>query len=212
MKFTDGYWLRSERVQASYAAQAFRVERIPNGMRILAPERPIRSRADALDLTVLLVDFQSAGHNDIAVTATHYQAYDSGEPRFALHENPDPVEIEETESEIVMKAGELTVRVNREHWSYQFEAEGRVLTTSGFRNLGYMRRDRTPASKGPQPDYLMEDYAPYMVNELSLAPGETVYGLASASPPLSGTARSSTCGTRTAAPPPILPTRTSRSI
>lgn len=177
MKFTDGYWLRSERVQASYAAQAFRVERIPNGMRILAPERPIRSRADALDLTVLLVDFQSAGHNDIAVTATHYQAYDSGEPRFALHENPDPVEIEETESEIVMKAGELTVRVNREHWSYQFEAEGRVLTTSGFRNLGYMRRDRTPASKGPQPDYLMEDYAPYMVNELSLAPGETVYGL-----------------------------------
>ena len=39
MKFTDGYWLRSENVQASYASQAFTVERIPHGMRIAAPER-----------------------------------------------------------------------------------------------------------------------------------------------------------------------------
>ena len=177
MKFTEGYWLRSQRFQASYATQAFKVERIPNGMRIIAPERPIMSRADALDLTVLYVDFVSAGHNDIAVTATHYQAYDSGEPRFELTEHPDQVEIEEDGKEIVMKAGDITVRVNREKWEYQFAAGGKVLTTSGFRNLGYMRRDKMPSSLGPNEDYLSADYTPYMVNELSLKPGETVYGL-----------------------------------
>ena len=68
MKFTDGYWLRSENVNASYASQAFTVEKIPHGMRIACPERPIKSRADALDITVLYIDFVSAGHNDIAMT------------------------------------------------------------------------------------------------------------------------------------------------
>ena len=29
MKFTEGYWLRKESVQASYASQAFVVENIP---------------------------------------------------------------------------------------------------------------------------------------------------------------------------------------
>lgn len=33
MKFTEGYWLRSENVQASYASQAFDVQKIAGGMR-----------------------------------------------------------------------------------------------------------------------------------------------------------------------------------
>ena len=41
MKFTEGYWLRSENVQASYASQAFDVQKIAGGMRVVAPERPI---------------------------------------------------------------------------------------------------------------------------------------------------------------------------
>ena len=31
MKFTEGYWLRSERSNALYASQAYSVERIENG-------------------------------------------------------------------------------------------------------------------------------------------------------------------------------------
>ncbi|MCI2048685.1 MAG: alpha-xylosidase [Lachnospiraceae bacterium] len=177
MKFTEGYWLRSEKVKASYAAQAFTVEKIPHGMRITAPERPILSRADALDQTVLLIDFVSAGHNDIAVTATHYTAYDAGEPRFELHEDPDPVKIHVTAKEAVMTAGDITVRVDREHWGYRFEAGGRLLTSSGARNLGYMRWDGYPSTMMPAENYLTQDYEPHMVNELSLAPGECVYGL-----------------------------------
>lgn len=44
MKFTEGYWLRSERVTASYASQGFYASKTERGMRIVAPERKILNR------------------------------------------------------------------------------------------------------------------------------------------------------------------------
>ncbi len=37
MKFTEGYWLRSERANILYASQAYEVREIDGGMRVLAP-------------------------------------------------------------------------------------------------------------------------------------------------------------------------------
>ena len=37
MKFTEGYWEKNERANASYASQAFTAEAIPGGMRIVSP-------------------------------------------------------------------------------------------------------------------------------------------------------------------------------
>ncbi len=176
MKFTDGYWLRSENVQASFASQAFTVEEIPHGMRIAAPERPIRSRADALDVTVLYIDIVSAGHNDIAVTTTHYMAYDAKEPHFELSENPDETSVSIDEKEAVLTAGDMTVRVDRETCAISFEAAGRLLTGTGFRNIGYMRVNKKPASLRMDPHYFEQNYEPYMMAELSVKPGETIYG------------------------------------
>lgn len=193
MKFTEGYWLRSERVKPSYATQAFEVIEIPNGMRILAPERPIMSRADALDLTVLQIDFVSAGHNDIAVSITHYKAYDSHEPRFALNLKPDPVKVEVSETEAVMTAGAITVRVNRQQFAYTFEAGGCVLTSSGFRNTGYMRWDAVPSTYKPGKNYFEQKYDPYVLAELSLKPGETVYGFGEKFTPFVKNGQTVTC-------------------
>ena len=49
MKFTEGYWEKNERANASYGAQAFVAERIPGGMRVVAPVRAISDRSGALD-------------------------------------------------------------------------------------------------------------------------------------------------------------------
>ena len=176
MKFTEGYWLRSENVQPSYASQAFTVEAIPGGMRVTAPERPILSRADALDQTVLQLDFVSAGHNDISVTVTHFKGYDNKEPRFPLCLSPEAVDVKISDDEATMTAGDITVRVDRRQWSYSFEAGGKTLTTSGFRNTGYMRWNKRPSSMFHGENYLTSDYDPYMMTELSLKAGETVYG------------------------------------
>ena len=176
MKFTDGYWLRSENVQASYASQAFTVERIPHGMRIAAPERPILSRADALDITVLYIDLVSARHNDIVMTTTHFMGYDAKEPRFELNEEPDDTEVVIDEKEAVLKAGDMTVRVDRATCAISFEAEGRRLTGTNFRNIGYMRVNKKPSKLRMDPHYFEQDYEPYMLTELSIKPGESIYG------------------------------------
>ncbi len=52
MKFTEGYWLPSEKANASYAMQAYEVEKIPGGMRVLATTKKIvdrRSDAESSD-------------------------------------------------------------------------------------------------------------------------------------------------------------------
>ena len=176
MKFTDGYWLRSEHVLASYASQAFTVEGIAGGMRIAAPERPIRSRADALDITVLYIDLVSAGPNDIEVTLTHHAAYDTKEPRFELTPKAPVAEVTIDEKEAVLKSGDLTARVDRETCGIRFEAKGRLLTSAGFRNIGYMRVNKKPTVYRMDPHYFEQNYDPYMLFELSVKPGETIYG------------------------------------
>ena len=46
MKFTEGYWLRSERANGLFATQAYAVDKIPGGMRIVAPTGAINHRGD----------------------------------------------------------------------------------------------------------------------------------------------------------------------
>ena len=49
MKFTEGYWLRSERANGLFATQAYAVDKIPGGMRIVAPTGAINHRGDTLN-------------------------------------------------------------------------------------------------------------------------------------------------------------------
>ncbi len=176
MKFTEGYWLGSENVQASYASQAFIVEEIPGGMRVVAPERVIKNRGDAMNISTITIDFTAVGENDILVKAVHYQGYEKKEPRFPLHVESVPVRVTITDTEAVMETGDVTVRVNREKWSYRFESQGKVITSCGFRNLGYMRVGKQPSTMFARENYLSENFKPYMMTELSLSPGECVYG------------------------------------
>lgn len=176
MKFTEGYWLMREDVQASFASQAFTIEEIPNGMRITASERPVHSRADSLDISVVYIDFVSAGHNDIEVTTTHFEGYDSKEPRFDLERNPDETSVEITDEKAVMSAGDIKVIVTRDPFSFYFEAKGKRLTGAGYHNFGYMRTAKEPTTYGMGKEYFKQNYVPYINNELSVKPGETIYG------------------------------------
>jgi len=178
MKFTEGYWLRSERVDASYGAQAFEVLRIKNGMRVIAPTRPVKSRGDALDQTVLTLEFTSFNKNDIRVCIKHFEAYDAKKPEYELNEAPEETEVEIDDEKAVMSVGTdgLKVVVDRNTCDFHFEANGRLLTGSGFRNFGYMRWDKHPKTMFMQDNYMVDDYKPYMLQELSIKPGEYIYG------------------------------------
>src|SRR5208337_2430643 len=177
MKFTEGYWLRSERANAVYAMHAYKMWEVPGGMRILAPGKPMATRKDALDVPAITVEFTSPAPNIIAVRSWHYEEYAIAEARFETRRDPQGVEVEIGKDEAVMTAGAVKVRVNRDPWGYQFEADGKVITSCGFRNLGYIRWDKKDSTMLPGDRYLAEDCANYMVTELSLRPGEQVYGL-----------------------------------
>ena len=177
MKFTEGYWEKNERANASYAMQAFTAEAIPGGMRIVSPFRQITDRGGALDVGTITTEFISVRKDIISVRSYHYEGYVKDEPRYELNEDPQETEVEITEDEAVMKAGRMTVRVDLKDFKITYEADGKVLTNIGFRNLGYMQYDRATLTKFPEPNYMAAQYQPYMVTELSLAPGECVYGL-----------------------------------
>ena len=176
MKFTEGYWLRSERANILYAAQAYDVREIDGGMRVLAPVGPITSRGATLNMPTITIEFTSPRENIIMVRAWHHEGYWKPEPVCPKHEDRLPVDVKITDEEAVMKAGKVTVRVNRKEWGYRFEADGRGLPSCDFRNLGYARWDRKPSTMFPEDNYLTETGKPYMVNELSLQVGENVYG------------------------------------
>ncbi len=177
MKFTEGYWVRSERIAASYASQGFYASKTEKGMRIVAPERKILNRSDAQNITTITIDFIAFAENNILVKARHYEAYEDAEARFDLTGQDVPFEVQITEDEAVMTSGVVTVRFDRKEGAYCFEADGKVITSCGFRNLGYIRYDKQPSTMFPQENYLSERHTPYMVTELSLKAGERVYGL-----------------------------------
>lgn len=177
MKFTEGFWLRSQRAHGLYATEAYEVQQIPGGMRILAPTGRIDSRGATLNMPAITIEFRAVGKHAVTVRAWHFAGYDTHEPSFEVQEVPQQVWVEEDEGEIRMMTGDLTVRVMKKEFSYRFEADGTVITSCGFRNLGCIRWDRQPSTMLPQEHYLDETRCePYMVTELSLGPDEAVYG------------------------------------
>ena len=177
MKFTEGYWLRSARANGLFAAQAYTVDKIPGGMRIVAPTGTINHRGDTLNMPTITIEFKACGAGTVSVRSWHYEGYDNHLPQYEKHEELIEPEVRITDEEAFLDAGAVQVRVDRKNFRYSFEADGKVLTACGFRNLGYMRWDRQPSTMLPEANYLTERYDPYMVTELSLGVGECVYGL-----------------------------------
>ena len=75
MKFTEGYWLRSERSNGLFAAEGYAVDKIPGGMRVLAPIKKIESRGDTLNMPTITIEFVAVGKRSISVKAWHYEAF-----------------------------------------------------------------------------------------------------------------------------------------
>ena len=142
MKYTEGFWLTSERATISYASDAYFVEEIENGMRVVAPTKKIVTRGDTLNLPVITIEFTVAGKNVISVRQWHYEAYESGEARFSLNTKSYDYSVSINDDEAVLTTGDISVVVDRKDFSYRFVSNGEVITRCGFRNLSYILMDR----------------------------------------------------------------------
>ena len=163
VKFTEGYWLRSERGNGLFATEGYYVDEIPGGMRIVAATAHTNDRGGTLNMPTITIEFVARNDRTIAVSAWHYEGYDAHLPQFEKTEEIGEAKVTITEDEALMDTGVVQVRVNRKQFSYAFEADGKVLTSSNLRNLGLIRWDRQPSTMFGESNYLTEKYQPYMM-------------------------------------------------
>ncbi|HJV59793.1 MAG TPA: hypothetical protein VJ743_02550, partial [Albitalea sp.] len=164
MKFTDGQWLLQPGAAAHYASEAYAVEAHDDKLVVFATTRPIKHRGDTLAGPALTVTLSSPMEGVIRVGVEHFAA--SQPPRLHV---PMPgagkaaVRIEETDTDATLRSGPISVTVRKgEGWSLTFREGDKVLTRSDWRSLGYVQ---------------WGDKGNFVHEQLTLAVGETVYGL-----------------------------------
>ncbi|WP_106402065.1 alpha-xylosidase [Actinocorallia populi] len=162
MKFTDGYWLMREGVQASYPAEVLDAQAGPGSLNVYAPVTRIRHRGDLLKGPLLTFECAAPLADVISVRVTHFAGGADRGPRFPL----DTVPVEEpgriTDEEATLTSGALTVRFRKDGpWRMEFEADGRILTGTSAK--------ATAMLDAPEGRFIRE--------QLDLGVGQHVYGL-----------------------------------
>jgi alpha-D-xyloside xylohydrolase len=170
MKFTNGYWLIKEGVQAHFAACPAEIEQKDDELVVYAPERPIRHRGDTLNMQLLTIRYSSPMKNIIRVRISHHEGGAGTRPHFPLEKDSNfKPSIRISEKEAVLESGDISVSVEKgDRWNITFNGGGKPLTKNLNKSTGYM----VTRSKGPY-----KPQAAYIKDELSLSVGELVYGL-----------------------------------
>ena len=82
------------------------------------------------------------------------------------------INAEETEEELIVRAGSLALRINKINWKMTYERDGKVITASSGRDLAYMRTDWKGFAYDMDPEGKN-----YVRQQLDLGVNEHVYGL-----------------------------------
>ncbi|MCS6994020.1 MAG: alpha-xylosidase [Anaerolineales bacterium] len=163
MKFTDGYWEMRPGHTPFYAAQPHEIEITTNALTVYAATKRLVGRGDTLNLPLITVQFSAPMEDVIRVRIIHHKGIRNPGPEFQLREAdaPQPVVVNE-EQFAALTSGKLSVRIHKgDSWRIEYQAEGRTLTSSGWRSLGFVD---TPEGR-------------FIHEQLSLGVGECVYGL-----------------------------------
>ncbi|TDC23844.1 alpha-xylosidase [Streptomyces sp. 8K308] len=164
MKFTDGYWLMREGVQASWAKQLADARIEDDRLTLYAAVRRVERRGQTLNSPLLTVECFSPAEGVIGVRSVHHDGEEDRGPRFSLASAPGHAGKTSTDGSVVeLSSGPLTLRVDTaEPWRLDFVADERVLTSAGSRGTGF--------ATDPEGRH-------FSIGQLSLGVGELVYGL-----------------------------------
>jgi len=189
MKFTNGFWEPRVGVTPLFAQEAYDIDAEGDTLRIYAPTKVIDRRGDVLNRPMLSVTLSSPLEGVVRVRIEHHTG---GVPSkgFDLVGATEGVGVAATEevdgalSAGTLTSGGLTARITPgAPWNLTFESDGRVLTSSGHKSIGYMTlADGAPVATEPvgEVGITQTGLAPakhYVHEQLSLGVGELVYGL-----------------------------------
>jgi alpha-D-xyloside xylohydrolase len=183
MKFTDGFWQLRPGVDALYAQEARDLVALDGTLSITAPTKAIERRGDVLNRPVLMVTLSSPLEGVVRVRIEHHRGSVVRDGFDLVGAEPGAAQVIVADEEGVLTSGSLEARVRvGGPWSLEFRHEGRLLTASGHKSVGYLRLDadaevdrgipanaRTGSPPPPGSSYLHE--------QLELGVGELIYGL-----------------------------------
>ncbi|MDW2800265.1 alpha-xylosidase [Clostridium boliviensis] len=165
MKFTSGFWNIREEIIPLYAVE-YADSRIEDGeLTVYAPGRHIKGRGDILNLGMLTILITSPMEDVLKVSVFHFEGLADAGPFPSIAKCSPRVTIVETEDHIVYQTGNTRAVIDKrpDSWGIRFYDGDRELTSTGFKNMAYMKnRDNGKC---------------YMVEQLALDVGEYVYGL-----------------------------------
>ncbi|WP_067925299.1 alpha-xylosidase [Alicyclobacillus shizuokensis] len=162
MKFSNGNWLNRAGVTMHLPAEVHTLDRHDNALTLYAPCQHIAHRGATLQGPLLTIHLSSPMANVIRVRIEHFRGTRDTGPRFELCDGEAPVSVAETDEQVSLTSGSLTVQIAKRRFRMDFFGDGRRLTGSGSKAMAYIR---------------MDDRTPYVKEELDLSVGECVYGL-----------------------------------
>ena len=202
MKFTNGYWMIRDGVDALYAREAYELaaDATTESLNVLASTSVVRGRYDTLNLPTFNVDITTPAEGVIRVCAEHWQGA-TEYPGFPLNAdepgNRDYVtvqangngdgEVGVNGADVTLTTGGLTAKVVKgAPWNLTFIGEdGKVLTESAGKSLGRFKlgaESNVTAQPVGEFGVTMDGSARdesdvFIAIQLHLSVGEDVYGL-----------------------------------
>lgn len=163
MKFTDGYWLLAPGVEQLGPKAIDEIVVGERGLVVHAPTRPITKRGDTLNCPQLTITLDAPMEGVIGVTIEHWDD-PVRLPQFRLTEDPSAhVWTSRDGGAVTLGSGSLTATlVDGMPWQLDFAHDGRILTSSTGRSIGAVT-----LANGDR----------YVREQLTIAPGEHLYGL-----------------------------------
>ena len=202
MKFTNGYWMIRDGVDALYAREAYELaaDATTESLNVLAPTSVVRGRYDTLNLPTFNVDITTPAEGVIRVCAEHWQGA-TEYPGFPLNAdepgNRDYVtvqangngdgEVGVNGADVTLTTGGLTAKVVKgAPWNLTFIGEdGKVLTESAGKSLGRFKLGaESNVTAQPVGEFgvtmvgsARDESDVFIAIQLHLSVGEDVYGL-----------------------------------
>ncbi|MCI7457460.1 alpha-xylosidase [Actinomyces urogenitalis] len=168
MKFSNGYWLDREGYQVEKARGLLDLGSATDdgatALRAYAPVRPVTGRGDTLNNPLLTATFTAVADGVIKVSLVNHAGRRDPGPHFEVTSEPGYSGVVQAEGEgLTLHAGQLAVHLEEgQDWTARFTHAGKELTASLPRAVAHV---------------VAPDGQTYMREQLSLRPGERVYGL-----------------------------------
>jgi alpha-D-xyloside xylohydrolase len=162
MKFTEGQWLNKAGYSFLSPQEVFDAEFRDEELTVYVYTKITSGRGDTLDQGTFTVHITSDLPDTIRIRSCHYEGIRKKGPVFQCSREPSEVEFTEGADSLLFRAGHASAEIIRKPFAIRFLWDGVLRTESA-----------------PKAEARIEDVKKnvYMREQLSLSPGEYVYGL-----------------------------------